>query len=254
MNIQIVVATHKQYRMPSDPLYLPVQAGRALHAPLPYAGDDTGGNISVKNPHYCELTCLYWAWKNLDTDALGLCHYRRYFAGKRGRDNWSRLLTSEQAEILLQKAPVVLPKKRNYYIETGYSQYAHAHHEEDLIMTRAILSARWPACVPAFDRTLSRTAGHRFNMFIMRRDLLDRYCTWLFAVLAELEARLDISSYSPYDQRVFGFIAERLLDVWVETEQIPYVECPVVHMESQHWLKKGTAFLKRKFLPSNPSP
>ena len=254
MNIQIVVATHKQYRMPSDPLYLPVQAGRALHAPLPYAGDDTGGNISVKNPHYCELTCLYWAWKNLDTDALGLCHYRRYFAGKRGRDNWSRLLTSEQAEILLQKAPVVLPKKRNYYIETGYSQYAHAHHEEDLIMTRAILSARWPACVPAFDRTLSRTAGHRFNMFIMRRDLLDRYCTWLFAVLAELEARLDISSYSPYDQRVFGFIAERLLDVWVETEQIPYVECPVVHMESQHWLKKGPAFLKRKFLPSNPSP
>ena len=250
MDIKIVVATHNEYRMPSDPLYLPVQAGRALHAPLPYAGDDTGDNISVKNPHYCELTCLYWAWKNLDTDALGLCHYRRYFAEKRGRDNWSRLLTSEQAETLLKKAPVVLPKKRNYYIETGYSQYAHAHHEEDLIMTRAILSARWPACVPAFDRTLSRTAGHRFNMFIMRRDLLDRYCTWLFAVLAELEARLDISSYSPYDQRVFGFIAERLLDVWVETEQIAYTECPVVHMESQHWLKKGTAFLKRKFLPS----
>ena len=247
MKIQIVVATHKEYRMPSDPLYLPVQAGRALHAPLPYVGDDTGENISEKNPHYCELTCLYWAWKNLDADAIGLCHYRRYFAGKRSGDKWSRLLTGAQAGKLLQRAPLVLPKKRNYYIETGYSQYAHAHHEEDLIVTRAVLGEKWPAYVPAFDRTLNRTTGHRFNMFLMKRDYLDRYCSWLFQVLAELENRLDISGYSDYDKRVFGFVAERLLDVWVETERIPYCECPVIHMESQHWFRKGTAFLRRKF-------
>ena len=249
MKTVIVVAVHKEYRMPSDPLYLPVQAGRALHAPLPFIGDDTGDSISEKNRTYCELTCLYWAWKNLDADALGLCHYRRYFAGKHSGDKWQRLLTLEQAEALLRCAPLILPKKRNYYIETGYTQYAHAHHEEDLIQTRTILEERWPAYVPAFDRTLGRTTGHRFNMFLMRRDLLDRYCTWLFRVLAELEARLDISSYSDYDKRVFGFVAERLLDVWVETEQIPYCECPVLHMESQHWLKKGTAFLKRKLFP-----
>lgn len=237
--------------MPEDPLYLPVQAGRALHAPLPYIGDDTGESISEKNQNYCELTCLYWAWKNLDADAVGLCHYRRYFAEKAIGDKWQRLLSKEQAEKLLQKAPIVLPKKRNYYIETGYSQYAHAHHEEDLIMTRAILEEKWPEYVPTFDRTLGRTTGHRFNMFIMKRDLLDRYCGWLFAVLAELESKLDISEYSDYDKRVFGFIGERLLDVWVEAGRVPYVECPVVHMESQHWMKKGSSFLKRKFRPSN---
>ena len=248
MNIQIVVATHKEYRMPEDSLYLPVQAGRALHAPLPYIGDNTGENISEKNPHYCELTCLYWAWKNLDAEAVGLCHYRRYFAGRPFGEKWSRLLTAQQAEKLLQKAPVILPKKREYWIETGYSQYAHAHHEEDLILTRAILEEKWPAYVPAFDGTLGRTRGHRFNMFLMRRDLLDRYCSWLFAVLAELETRLDISSYSSNDRRVYGFVGERLLDVWIETNQIPYCECPVLHMESQHWLKKGTAFLRRKFV------
>ncbi len=230
-------------------MYLAVQAGRALHAPLPYIGDDTGENISGKNPHYCELTSLYWAWKNLEAEAVGLCHYRRYFSGKPFGDKWERVLTEAEAEKLLQKAPAVLPKKRNYYIETGYSQYAHAHHEEDLIMTKAILEEKWPAYVPAFDRTLSRTTGHRFNMFIMKRALLDRYCAWLFAVLAELEARLDISGYSKNDQRVFGFIAERLLDVWVETEQVLYTECPVIHMESQHWVKKGSSFLRRKFLP-----
>ena len=234
--------------MPQDPVYLPVQAGSALHEPLGFTGDDSGENISIKNPNYCELTCLYWAWKNLDADALGLCHYRRYFAGRRFGSRWDRILTGEQADKLLLKAPVVLPKKRNYYIETGWSQYAHAHHEEDLLAVRAILKTRCPSYVPAFDRTLGRTTGHRFNMFIMRRETLDVYCTWLFSVLAELEAKLDISEYSSYDQRVFGFVAERLLDVWIETEGVLYCECPVIHMESQHWLKKGSAFLKRKFI------
>ena len=93
-------------------MYLPVQAGRVLHAPLPYVGDDTGENISGKNPHCCELTCLlYWAWKNLDAEAVGLCHYRRYFRGRPFGDKWTRVLTGAEAEKLLQKAPVVLPKK-----------------------------------------------------------------------------------------------------------------------------------------------
>ncbi len=260
--------------MPQDPLYLPVQAGRALHAPLPYVGDDGGENISEKNRTFCELTCLYWAWKNLkEADAVGLCHYRRYLAGTgtgtgtgsrgkakehpaflnaEGKDRAfqkkaARILSAPEAEALLQTVPVLLPKKRNYYIETGYSQYVHAHHEEDLLATRSILEERCPEFTAAFDRTLSRTKGHRFNMFVMRRDLLERYCGWLFDILFALEERLDISGYSDYDRRVFGFVAERLLDVWLETEQIPYRELPVLHLESQHWLKKGTAFLKRKF-------
>jgi len=249
MRTQIVVAVHKPYPMPQDPLYLPVQAGRALHTSLGFTGDDSGENISSKNPHYCELTCLYWAWKNLDADAIGLCHYRRYFADRPFDRKWDRILSGAQAEKLLSNVPVVLPKKRNYYIETGWSQYAHAHHEEDLLTVQAILEAKWPTYIPAFDRTLKRTSGHRFNMFIMKRETLDAYCTWLFAVLAELEENLDISEYSSNDQRVFGFVAERLLDVWIETEQIPYCECPVIHMESQHWLKKGSAFLRRKFSP-----
>ena len=251
MKIRIIVATHKEYRMPADPLYLPLQVGASLHQPLPYPGDNTGESISGKNATFCELTGLYWAWKNLNADAVGLCHYRRYFAGRHfshRRDKWDRILTAGEAQELLEKAPVLLPRKRNYYIETGYSQYAHAHHEEDLIAAREILSEHCPEYVPAFDATLKRTKGHRFNMFVMRRDLLDAYCAWLFDLLFELEKRLDISSYSDYDKRVFGFIGERLLDVWIETNQISYAECPVLHMESQHWLKKGTAFLKRKFI------
>ena len=247
MNVQIVVATHKTYPMPEDPVYLPVQAGRALHGPLPYQADDEGENISAKNAGYCELTCLYWAWKNLDADGLGLCHYRRHFAGRRTGSRWGRVLTGRQARRLLEQTPIVLPKPRRYYIETNYSQYAHAHGGGDLDAVRQILDRRDPVWTEAFDRVMARTWGHRWNMLIMRRQILDRYCAWLFGVLGELEERIDPSGCDGSGRRVFGFVAERLLDVWLEAEKVPYREVPLINMESQHWPRKIAAFLRRKF-------
>lgn len=82
MKIVMIVAAHKAYRMPEDPMYLPLHVGKAGKSlELGFQGDDTGDNISEKNPEYCELTGLYWAWKNLDADYIGLSHYRRYFRG-----------------------------------------------------------------------------------------------------------------------------------------------------------------------------
>lgn len=247
-DIKVIVAAHKPYWVPSDPVYLPVQMGASGKPSLGYQRDDEGDNISAKNAHYCELTGLYWAWKNLDADFLGLVHYRRYFEGRTAWDKRGRIATGEQLREHLDEAPVLLPVKRNYFIETSYSQYVHAHHEEDLVATRKILAERYPGYLAAYDRSMGRTTGHRFNMFVMRRDLLDAYCTWLFDVLGELEARLDISPYGDYDARVFGFVAERLLDPWIETNGIDYVALPVVNLESQHWLRKGTSFLRRKFV------
>ena len=81
MDIKILVAVHKPCTVPEGSVYVPVQAGRALYPAIGHiAGDDTGPNISAKNPNYCELTALYWGWKNLDAEYLGLAHYRRYLA------------------------------------------------------------------------------------------------------------------------------------------------------------------------------
>ena len=250
MDIKIIIAAHKAYRFPTDPVYFPVHAGKALHPELDLGlpGDDTGENISQKNPNYCELTCLYWAYQNLQAEYVGLAHYRRHFACPGLGNKWQRVLTKKQLERLLEKAPVVLPKKRNYYIETNYQQYIHAHHQEDLEQTQNILRQYYPAYLPAYEKTMASTKGHRFNMFVMRQDLFQGYCDWLFDILFKLEKRLDISGYSPYDARVFGFVAERLLDVWLGTNKIPYIEVPVCNMENQHWGKKILDFLKRKYL------
>ena len=80
----------------------------------------------------------------------------------------------------------------------------------------------------------------------MKKEIFDSYCKWLFDILFELEKRLDISDYSVNDARVFGFVAERLLDVWITQNSIAYKEIPYVFMENQNWIKKGGAFLKRK--------
>ncbi len=248
MTIRMLVAAHKEYRMPADPMYLPIQVGRAGSTlDLGFQGDDTGDNISGKNPAYCELTAIYWAWKNLDADYVGLSHYRRHFRGGSGRDKWSRVLTTAQAEALLGKAPVVLPKKRNYYIETVYNQYVHAHPAEGLDLALRLAAAQGPQYRRAAEGLKRRSWVHIYNMFLMRRDIFDGYCQWLFDILFEVERQLDVSGYSAYDRRVFGFVGERLLDVYLEANGIAYTECPVMFMETQNWLKKGGAFLRRKF-------
>jgi hypothetical protein len=80
----------------------------------------------------------------------------------------------------------------------------------------------------------------------MKKELLAAYCKWLFDVLFKLEQRIDISTYNDYNMRIFGFMSERLFDVWLETNNIKYKEVSVSFMESQNWFKKGWKFMDRK--------
>lgn len=255
MKTTIIIATHKEYPMPSDALYLPLHVGKELSSHLlPFSGDNTGDHISKKNPHYCELTALYWAWKNLDADAIGLAHYRRHFTLRKPgwfcKDKFPCILSSTEVEALLKKQDILLPKPRNYYIETNYSHYVHAHPAESIDKTKEILVRLYPDYSSSFDTVMHRTHAHMFNMFIMKKELFHSYCDWLFSILFQLEKELDISSYDAYNQRIFGFVSELMLDVYLEKNQLAYQEIDMMFMEKEHWLKKGAAFLKRKFFPS----
>ena len=205
MNIKVLVATHKQYWMPEDLVYMPIHVGRAGKFDIGYIGDHTGDNISDKNANYCELTGLYWAWKNLEADYIGLVHYRRYFTRKEVRsveDKKNQILTGEEWETLLSQYPVVVADKRKYYIETNRSHYNNAHHSEGLDVAEQIIAERYPEYSAAFTTVCNRTWAHMFNMFVMRRDLYNQYCEWMFSILAELEKRVDISGYDAYESRI----------------------------------------------------
>ncbi len=247
MDIKIIVATHKQYSMPNDPMYIPLHVGAEGKPDLGYIKDNTGDSISTKNKNYCELTGLYYMWKNMDADYKGLVHYRRHFVSLTVKGSKSdRIISSRELEEILKTTDIIVPKKRHYYIETNYSQYAHAHHHEDLDETRKIIEERYPDFITSYDEVMKRTYGHRFNMFIMKSEILDEYLTWLFDILFELEKRVDISNYSANDSRIFGFVSERLLDVWLNKTCYQYRELPYEFMEKQNWFVKGSRFLLRK--------
>jgi len=228
------------------------------------------------NPSFCELTGLYWAWKNLDADYVGLAHYRRHFkgAGKASGAEasdvasyqnplFAKVLNEKDLELLLGKGyRVFVPGKRRYYIESLYSHYAHTHYASQLDDTRKIIEELYPAYVPNYDKVVKQTWGYMFNMMILPKDLLKDYCQWLFDILFRLKEQYESETakqeenqqLSAFQGRFYGRISEIIFNVWlqhqVETGRIrkeEVKELPLMHMEDINWWKKGTAFLKAKF-------
>nr|WP_043226562.1 DUF4422 domain-containing protein [Burkholderia glumae] len=225
----------------SDACFRPIQVGAARSSiDLGMTRDDTGDNISLRNGTFCELTALYWAWKN-DRDAqwIGLMHYRRFldFSGAthdldaHGCANYDRLddatvnalgLKASRVEALLAARPglaAVLPQKwsvRNAGAGTLRDHYAKAayHHESDLAVLRTVIGDLYPADLEYFDAAMNASEGYFTNIFVLRRDLFDEYCRWVFTLLFEVERRLDLTNRCIAAQRVFGYLSERLFNAF----------------------------------------
>lgn len=260
LSARIIVAIHKQSKMPRDEMYLPLQVGAACMKnengeviDFGYAKDNEGENISELNAGFCELTGLYWAWKNISYDYIGLVHYRRFFSlsQKNGIEN---VLKYEELKPYLGKIRVFVPKKRWYVIETLYSHYAHTHYASHLYETGKVIKDLYPEYLDSFSRALRQRYGYMFNVMIMEYDLLDEYCTWLFSVLFELKKRLGALDYDFYQGRLFGRVSEILFNVWLTQKissgeilknQIKELQCK--YMDNIDWKKKGKAFLCAKF-------
>lgn len=258
LDIKIIIAAHKKYRMPQDDIYVPLHVGAEGKEPLGYQVDNTRDNISNLNPYFCELTGMYWMWKNLKADYLGLAHYRRHFClrKKKGESEeeskWKSVLNSKEAQLLCKQYDVIVPEKRHYVIETLESHYAHTHYIEHLEKTREIIAEQYPQYLESYDWVLKQKSGYMFNMFLMRANLVDEYCQFLFDVLFELDKRIDTTDYSTFQARYPGRVGEILLNVWLdkETEEqgLKVKQIQHIHMEPINWWNKGTAFLKAKFL------
>ncbi|AGH40654.1 DUF4422 domain-containing protein [Bifidobacterium thermophilum] len=237
--IRIFVTTHKEVDKPQSDILQPVQVGpKSTRFPWAFQ-DDEGENIADKNPMYCELTTQYWAWKNVDADYYGFCHYRRYFdfSGVEHKENaYGEImddyidaasikrygLDDESIKKAIAGADVVTTRWGDLCeIIEGYGSpikiYQHAPklHLRDLRHMYDILCEMHPDYKTDADAFLH---GHRScfcNMFIMRKDIFQDYCAWLFSILQKFEETTDMSLYSKEALRTPGHLSERLLNIYL---------------------------------------
>ena len=241
-NIKIFICAHKEVPLPHHLYFLPIQAGAALHDHITgYQPDDEGENISVKNPNFCELTCHYWAWKNLkDVDIVGLNHYRRYFDFQKKWPQFSadkRFVETEvflkedyqfpDLDCILQKYDIILPVARHWRI-SNTQQYGDYHIAKDWEMLRQIIKERSPQYIPAFEKTMdysNKAVG--YNMFITHWKYFEAYSEWLFDILFEVERRVPPIN-DPIQSRIYGYMSERLINAFCEYNHLRINHIPLI--------------------------
>ncbi|WP_303207601.1 DUF4422 domain-containing protein [Bacteroides oleiciplenus] len=226
VKIKILVCCHKKTYVPNDNIYLPIQVGRASsNIDLGFQGDNEGENISEKNCSFCELTAVYWAWKNLkDIDYIGLCHYRRFFdfSFRPFIQKEAKHITEAQLKANIQclkpdkdiedfdvVLPTSLPYKTNIF----------EHHAINLnFMDLSVMEEVILKLYPDYRKSLEYVFYHKQdmpqrNMFVMKKEIFDQYCAFLFDILFEVEKHIKLSPYSYY-RRVYGFMGEMLLPLF----------------------------------------
>lgn len=221
MRIKILVAAHKKAAVYHNDIYNPIQVGAEINKyDLEYIKDNTGDNISEKNPYYCELTAQYWAWKNLkDVDVVGLCHYRRYFETELTKDNVSPIFSHFD---------VILPKPI-YRSTQLINKMKTTLCEEDVIICLKVIKKLYPEYECTVLEHLYGYNDIPFNMFVMKFDLFKAFADWQFSILSECEKYI---KYPPYTnrRRIMGFLGEYLLPIFCIHNKMNICYMPVVGM------------------------
>lgn len=242
--INILVCCHKEDVKASDSPYYPIHVGKAIsNINLNIPGDDSGDNISFKNPNYCELTGMYWAWKNLKgVDIIGLCHYRRYFDFHnqcRRFMPFENIPTRKFSTVDISVPQTILDKvsegqivvaKPLYYMHNLATEYCVAHISDDLRTLQHVIKATQPQeVVDTFHVVMyQNNALVPYNMFLMHWNDFNKYCEWLFPILSEVECQIDISHYNPVQARIYGYMAERLFNVWLKVNDSKIIHKPII--------------------------
>lgn len=183
-----------------------------------YLQDNTGENIAHKNANFCELTAYYWIWKNdLSSEYVSIEHYRRFFM-PRGciipHISPKRYIENE-----LTVCDVVTSREYKTYTNI-WQFYEDRHYICDLELARQAIEFFSPDYLLIFDKVMQRKQIPMFNMIAMSKKNFNLYCEWLFTILFYIDERTDVSDRSDFQKRIYGFVSERLLEVWIETNHL----------------------------------
>ena len=229
--MSIYVAAHKKVQLNLPEGYRICQVNSEKNGK--WAGsiahdNDSPDNISLKNDRYSELTALYELWKNNDSDIKGLAHYRRFFAEARDIPyqifKGLKITEDEIQSCILDKGTIVrIMKTKDMIVEFPWFPWLMNAHEdllrfvypEDIGALGNVIHKFFPDYEENYMAVLKSTHISYLNMFIARKETFDEYCKWLFGVLFKLENEISIEEYDDQHKRIFGYLGEVLLNVWI---------------------------------------
>ena len=230
--ISIYVASHKQIALDLPDCYRICQVNAEKNGRWEGAyvhDNDSPDNISFKNDRYCELTALYELWKNDQSDIKGLVHYRRFFSDsdKKSLERYvnryikqehlyHHVLSRERIEEYLHDSDMIVEYPQNPYIVNAREDLQRFVFPKDILVMDGVISKYYPEYLQSYETVMHATNISYLNMFVAKAEICDAYCAWLFPVLEKIEAELvGIDDYDTQHKRIYGYLAEVLLNVWI---------------------------------------
>ena len=186
---------------------------------VPHEGD----NMDSLNRWYCELTGLYWLWKNSDAWYVGLEHYRRFFASVKTEKR--RMGIAEAQEILDTKADMIVTE---YFHGPKYTALDWFRDSRYLGHLEKFMSVLSPADREGFGAYIKRHSLIQCNMFIGKRPVMERWCGFIFDALARYDR---VSPPSESNRRMDGYFAEHFFGYWLEREGVTIFKAPKVEID-----------------------
>lgn len=236
--MKIFVVNHTKFEQSYKNNYYPLLVGafdKNKEVKESILCDDTGENISELNNSYCELTGLYWLWKNVDDPVVGLTHYRRFFLTTKKyvsfhdnvflvhpeRIHNCHIMTSEEAEKILTRYDIIV-KKSHRYRWTLRDKLIDCIPEECLDNLLMVLSERSNDDYLKFQKYLNKHSQILFNMFIGKKEIINQYCEWLFPIIMSVDQKHLSNCGERYHKRELGYLGEILFSFWIISNHIKY--------------------------------
>lgn len=173
--------------------------------------DDTGDNISKYNIQFCELTGIYWVWKNDNkSDIVGIEHYRRHFMLPR---NWNEIMVSERIDVIL---PVPL-----YVAPSLEENYKKRHISSDWDNMLDVIRSDYPEIYDSAINFFHEGIYSPCNMVIAKKEVFDKMCEFVFDIVFKCQ-KLGGQKDDKYQNRYPGFLSERLMSFYFELNKNKY--------------------------------
>ena len=131
---------------------------------------------------------------------------------------------------------MIVSRPQNPYCRTVKEDLLHYCYEKDIDIMTNVIYEFYHEYKNAYDKVMDSRNISYCNMLIAKKDVFDAYCQWLFSVLAHCEERCEISNYDIQHKRLFGYLAEVLLNVYIEKHELAYMHARNVFVAEYHSL------------------